>query len=127
MIGEVLTNEKFEEVGDCHFEVKFKTRGSKWECKEWGNSDLAKRDEYIKRLENSLIMNRIRDLDIVDLEIFHKEGENSFQISCESMIGSATWIFIPPVTNLITPRPDECIKFYELFELLGDTMVNNKI
>ena len=85
------------------------------------------KDQYLKRLNNPLIMKRLSDLDIVDFEIKHKEGTDTFTISCESMIGSATWIFIPPVTNLITPTPAECIKFYELFELLGDALVNNKI
>ena len=126
LIGEVLTNEKFEEIGDCHFEAVFRARSTKWECKQWFG-DSAMKDEYLKQLANPLIMNRLRDLDIVDLEIRHEEGSNKFEISCESMIGSATWIFIPPVTNLITPRPDECIKFFELFELIGDTVVNNKI
>jgi len=128
LVSEIPTNDKFEEIGDCHFEVVFKARGSKWECREWSDRENnAMKDQYIKRLSNPLIMNRLRDLDIVDFEIRHEKGSDTFTISCESMIGSATWIFIPPVTNLITPTPAECIKFYELFELLGDTLVNNKI
>ncbi len=43
------------------------------------------------------------------------------------MIGSATWILIPPVLTMITPKPQECYKFLELYELLGDAVVNNKI
>jgi len=128
LLSEIAVNEKFEEIGDCHFEAVFRMKGSKWECKEWTNKDNnAMKDQYLKRLNNPLIMKRLSDLDIVDFEIKHKEGAGTFTISCESMIGSATWIFIPPVTNLITPTPAECIKFYELFELLGDALVNNKI
>ena len=122
----IEVNDRFIETGDCAFEVEFKLKGAKWSCRRWtGTDNTAMKEEYLGRLSNPLIMDRLRELDIVDLEISHRRDQGTFYISMESMIGSATWIFIPPITNLITPRQEECVRFFELFELLGDAVVNN--
>ncbi|MDO4960618.1 MAG: hypothetical protein Q4E57_02005 [Eubacteriales bacterium] len=127
MISEFLPNDKYEETGSCVFELAFKMKGKpSWVCKSWNDSDVVKKDEYIKRLSNPLIMDRVKALDIVDLEITHYGITGSFVVSCESMIGSTTWILIPPITSLITPKESESVKFFELFELLGDALINNK-
>ena len=42
------------------------------------------------------------------------------------MIGSSTWILIPPIIQLIKPTEEECTKFIELFELISDALINNK-
>ncbi len=125
MLSELPVNEKYVETGDCIFELVFKMKGSEWVCKRWFDEDPEKRNAYLKRLANPLIMERIKALDIVDLEITHRKNDGSFLVSLESMIGSATWIFIPPITNLITPSEAECVKYFELFELLGDALINN--
>ena len=126
MLSEIPVNDRFEETGTCGFELLFHMKGSEWVCRRWVNDDYHQKDAYLERLSNPLIMNRIRELDIVDLEITHEDGSGYFTISLESMIGSATWIFIPPITNLIIPKTEECVQFFELFELLGDAVANNR-
>ena len=69
---------------------------------------------------------RLDALDIMELELRHAEGQDSWTISCESLIGSATWVLLPPVFSMITPKKSECIQFVELFELLADAVVNNR-
>ena len=54
----------------------------------------------------------------------HTQG-GSWKISCESMIGSATWILVPPVVNLIKPSEGEYLRFVEFFELVADAVANN--
>ena len=127
MLSEIPVNERFTETGTCHFELQFRLKDTQWVCKRWVSEDFAQKDAYLARLSNPLIMDRIRALDIFDLEIRHEEGSGAFTISMESMIGSATWILIPPITNLILPKTEECILFFELFELLGDAVVNNSL
>ena len=131
MIGIISAeNERFEEVGDCHFTLVCKQKGLKakrdysWKCPRWSDDDQRLR-EYIDRLSNPLITDRFQDLDIMDMEIRYREGDDCWQVSCESLIGSATWILIPPVLSMITPKVYECVKFLELFELIGDALVNN--
>ena len=71
------------------------------------------------------IIDRLNTLDIMEMEIRHEDNSGYFQVSCESLIGSATWMLIPPVLSMITPKREECIKFLELFELLADAVANN--
>ncbi len=125
ILSEIPVNERFTETGTCHFELQFGLKYTQWVCRRLISEDFSQKDAYLARLSNPLIMDRIRALDIFDLEIRHEEGSGAFTISMESMIGSATWILIPPITNLILPRTEECVQSFELFELLGDAVVNN--
>lgn len=128
MSTEVLTNQRFTEIGDCVFQVKSKGRlnikDAEWVCKEFqGNAE--ERDRYLERLNNRLIIDRIVVLDMTKIVISHKKGSGKWSIRCESMVGSATWILIPPVINLIKPRTEECIQVIEFFELVSDAVANN--
>jgi len=126
-----ITPSLFEETNNCHLVLKCTQRGLKgeraytWNVWQWGADDTMLA-EYQERLANPLITQRLDALDIFEMELRHNEGQDYWSISCESLIGSATWILIPPVTSMITPKKEECIKFLELFELIGDALVNNK-
>ena len=123
---------RFEETGDCIFTLICTQKGLRgkrnysWKCNQWKGEE-AKLNAYMQRLNNPLILARLEALDIMEMEIQHKESEEDWRLSCESMIGSATWILIPPMLSMITPKPEECFRFMELYELLGDAVVNNKI
>ena len=75
----------------------------------------------------TLIIDRIHMLDILGVTITHKPDWGYFRVSVETMVGSGAWIFIPPIMQLITPTNDECVRFFELFELIGDALVNNSV
>lgn len=131
MISDIpADNDRFEETGNCCFALNCRQKGLKgqrdysWDCKQWKDSD-EKLDAYMQRLSNPLILERLQVLDIMEMEIEYQAEWEYWRISCESIIGSATWILIPPVLSMITPKLEECIKFLELFELLGDALVNN--
>jgi hypothetical protein len=125
-------NNRFEETNDCLFTLNCTQNGFRgkrnysWKCSQW-KEDESKLNAYIERLNNPFILDRLDALDIMEMEIRHKGSWDYWRVSCESMIGSATWILIPPVLSMITPKPEECFKFLELYELLGDALVNNKI
>lgn len=120
----------FEEVGDCAFSLRCTQRGLKgertytWNCGQWSAEDetLA---AYQERLSNPLITKRLDALDIFEMEIRHQKGSDQWSVSCESLIGSATWILIPPLLTMIVPKKEECIQFMELFELVADAVANN--
>lgn len=121
---------RFEETKDCIFSLSCTQAGLKgkrnysWDCGKWESGDI-RLAAYRERLTNPLIIDRLRALDIMEMEIRHDNDSGYWRISCESIIGSATWILIPPVLSMITPKREECIKFLELFELLADAVVNN--
>lgn len=125
-------SKRFEATGDCHFTLNCTQNGLRgkrnysWKCDQWEEDD-EKLKAYMERLHNPLILDRLNTLDIMEMEIEHKESWDYWRISCESIIGSATWILIPPVHSMITPKPEECLKFLELFDLLGDALVNNMV
>lgn len=125
-------NNRFEKTDDCLFTLNCTQNGLRgkrnysWKCNQW-KEDEAKLNAYMERLNNPFILDRLNALDIMEMEIRHKDSWDHWRVSCESMIGSATWILIPPVHSMITPNQGECIKFLELYELLGDALVNNKI
>ena len=132
MISVLPTNvQQFEETGNCFFELECTasalkgTKSFSWNCNLWNESE-EKLNAYIERLSNHFILERLNALDIMIMEIRHKKGQDHWSISCESIIGSATWMLIPPVFSAITPKLEECIKFLELYELLGDALVNNR-
>lgn len=131
MVGIVPINQvRFEETGDCHFTLRCTQRGLKgkraysWNCGHW-ESDRETLDAYQERLNHPLIIERLRALDILEMEIWHRDESGFWQISCESLIGSATWMLVPPVFSMITPKREECLQFLELFELLADAVANN--
>ena len=126
-----IDSSRYTDVGGCRFKLNCSQKSLKgkrsfsWEALRWeAEDDMLK--EYIERLSNPLITDRLQALDIMEMDIWHDEGADTWKISVESLIGSATWILIPPVLSMITPKKEECIMLLELFELLGDAVCNNK-
>lgn len=123
---------RFEDTGDCIFSLRCTQNGWRakrnysWECNQW-TEDEARLFAYKERLSNPLILDRLDALDIMEMEIQHKDTWDYWRVSCESIIGSSTWILIPPVHSMITPKPEDCLKFFELFDLIGDAVVNNMV
>ena len=129
MISDINVNDRFEDIESCRFDMQFSIKrhsNDRFVCKKWQIEDTEGRDRYLERLNNPLIIDIIHKLDIYGVSINYKPEWRYFRISLESMIGSGTWILMPPVMQLIAPQKSECIRFMELYELLGDALVNNK-
>ena len=131
MLSVVPTNNsRFEKTRGCLFTLSCTQSGLRgkrnysWNCKRWEDSE-EKLAAYLERLSNPLITDRLNALDVMEMEIKHDDDWDYWRISCESLIGSATWILVPPILSMITPKKEECIKFIELFELLADAVANN--
>lgn len=127
--------EIFQECGDAvlrfHCDQKG-LRGSReysWEAAEW-DEEQEILDETLDRLQNPLIKDRLSVLDLFEGELRHQmpeDGEEAcWTLRFTSLIGSASWLLIPPVTSMVKPSESECIRFYELYELIGDAVVNNR-
>lgn len=81
------------------------------------------KDIYLNELNNRLIIDRVVDLDMTNVEVLYTPNMNCWTISCRTLIGSTTWILIPPVMNLIKPNPIECAKMIEFFELAANAVI----
>lgn len=126
--SEIQTDERFKESGGCVFEAvtkgKYHTKDAQWICTQY-DGDIIEKDRCLERLNNRFIIERVVSLDLQKIRVWHEKDSDKWHIRCESMIGSSTWVLIPPVVNLIKPTKDECVKFLEFFELVSDAVVNN--
>ena len=123
---EIPVESRFREWGDCSFTVRRQQRGKErdiqWICLSGEEGPELRRT--LERLSHPLILDRIRSLELGEIQVSHTQG-CGWRISCESLIGSATWILIPPVVNLIKPSEGECLRFVEFFELVADAAANS--
>jgi len=95
---------------------------------QWIDSGSKCSEEKIKmfldRLNHPLITDRIISMDMVNVVAVYDISMNRWVIRCRTLIGSTTWILIPPVMHLIKPKPVECVKVIEFFELVADALLD---
>lgn len=80
---------------------------------------------FLLSLNNRMIIDRIVALDLTKTILEYSPRQKTWEISCTSLIGSTTWILIPPVTQLIKPSLKECAQLYEFLEMVLH-VVNSK-
>jgi len=132
-----LQNRFFARIYDLKFdfeipdfreeEVKFQlaytgvtqVTGAKFNLLSGGDQDL----EILKRLNTALITDRLVKLDFLDFSIGYNLKEQKWQVSADSIIGSATWNMLPPMFQVIKPTDKECILMMELFQLIIDALI----
>jgi|GEM_PF-1060903 len=81
-------------------------------------------NRYLSRLNNKFIVDRMVKLDMNKMKLDYDPVSNYWSAGFTSLIGSSTWIMIPPVMQLIRPKPEECAMAVEFFELLFSAVVN---
>jgi hypothetical protein len=84
-----------------------------------GADDIAAR--VLTGLNHPLIIERIVRLNLTDISVVR--ARDGWEIRCRSLVGSVTWNLIPPLTQLIEPRADECVRTVEFFELVADALL----
>ena len=89
--SEIPTNENFQEIGDCLFEVQtkgsFRIKSLTWNCVR-GNLNDEEKARYLDRLNHPLITERIKALDLTRIHLEHHAGSERWVITCQSMVGS---------------------------------------
>lgn len=120
-------SEENKETVPCRFVVKNK---GKWGITDatWldGGSqcDPSEKERYLKGLNNKLMIDRIVSLDMTNVEVSFHPNTEQWTIQCTTLIGSTTWVLIPPLMQLIKPKPQECVKILEFMELVADAVCN---
>lgn len=118
--------EQKKETVPCRFVVKNK---GKWGITDavWvdGGSQCGPdtRGQYLSALNHQLIIDRIVSLDMTRVEVSYNPTTEQWTIQCSTLIGSTTWVLIPPLMQLIKPKPAECIKMIEFMELVADAVL----
>ncbi|SFQ15910.1 hypothetical protein SAMN05216343_12722 [Oscillibacter sp. PC13] len=78
----------------------------------------ARSAEILERLNDEAVIQRLCDLDFIDVRVEYCMAEKRYAISSRGLVGSTTWMMIPPVTKTIMPTPNEILKIGEVFELM---------
>jgi len=116
-----------KELGFCSFAVKNSGKKGIENAVWYDNGSLCSLEEsnyFLKMLNNKLITDRIVSLDMTKIQITYHPGARQWRFSCRTLIGSTTWILIPPVMSLIKPKVEECARLLEFFELTADAVIN---
>ncbi len=123
-------DDPYIETKKCLFLEKAKGKMSIKDV-EWhaSRSSLDSEEEniYLKKLSHRLITDRMLDLDMINGEVSYDPETRTWKTTFRSTIGSTTWILIPPVTQLIEPRDDECIKILEYLDLTLSAVQNKDL
>lgn len=109
----------------CHFKVKTTGRMGIDDARWYDSGSQCSKEEtnhYLKMLNNSLIIDRIVKLDMTNIQLSYNPATREWVVSCRTLIGSTTWILIPPVMSLIKPKPEECARMLEFLELVADAV-----
>ena len=119
-------SDNFVEIKPCKFIVKNKGKMAVMDA-QWldGGSECSEeeRNYYLNRLNSKLIIDRIVDLDMTNVEVAYNPVMKHWTISCRTLIGSTTWLLIPPVMHLIKPKPVECVRMLEFLELVANAVI----
>ena len=113
----------------CRFIVKNKGKMSIDDAAWHDNGSQCSQQEikhYLEMLNNRLIIDRIVSLDMTNVEVIYDPLSLNWKINCRTLIGSATWVLIPPVMSLITPTLQESAKMLEFLDLVADAVINKK-
>lgn len=108
---------------NCTFDVELKGKIRIKDAKFKTESTDERVLDILKHLNKPLIIERISSMDLTNFKISYRFDTRLWQVSFRSLIGSTTWTLIPPMTYLVKPKEEECIKIIELFELIGDALV----
>lgn len=61
----------------------------------------------------------------MDLNVEYSIQDKKWYVHTDSLIGSTTWNLIPPALQVIKPTEKECVRMFELFELIADALRND--
>ena len=108
------------------FELKMdgilKTRNIKFETVKNQIQDDKRQNYILDILNSSIIIKKIKQLDIVSIRINYSPDMRRWLISIKSLTGAATWILMPPVMQAIMPVESEIYRFMELIRMLSQAV-----
>ena len=108
------------------FELKMdgilKTRNIKFETVKKQIQDDKRQNYILDILNSSIILKKIKQLDIVSIRINYSPDMRRWLISIKSLTGAATWVLMPPVMQAIMPVESEIYRFMELIRMLSQAV-----
>lgn len=118
---------KAEETKAYRFELQYdgliRVREAKFVCSSQRNNQWSGRErEILDTLNEDIILKKVKALNLLQVVLKYSLSQRCWQIGIKSMAGSATWILIPPVMNLIMPNRQEIYSLIELMRMLASAV-----
>lgn len=96
--------------------VKTRSVGFESSCAD-RQPDLRER-QILELLNEPIVLGKIQQLGLLGVSIRYQVEYGRWLISVRSMVGSSTWILMPPVMQVIMPVRQEIYQFVELMRML---------
>lgn len=118
----IQTTVKAEEDRSYHFMLRMdgvvRVKGMRFEAENDGRTLDFRGQELLSSLNEPLILKKIRQLGLVNVSVKYQPEYGRWLVSLKSMAGSATWILMPPVMQVIMPQQPEIYGYVELLRML---------
>lgn len=125
-----VSDREYMETEHCLFKAKPKGKMAIKDIEWLSANRLASEEDddlYLKKLNNRLIKNRMISLDMMSATVEYDPEKMVWTASFRSMVGSTTWIAIPPITQLVTPTPEELAYMVEYLDLVFGAVLSKEM
>ena len=93
-------------------------------CTSGVKTEYSKRaQEILNTLNEPIIIQKIMELNLLQVVLKYSMVEKYWIISVKSMVGSSTWILIPPVMQTIMPKRREVYALAEIMRMLQSAVL----
>lgn len=110
------------------FELKFsgtvKTKAVRFEAEGKDRQPDERERQILELLNEPIVLGKIQQLGLLDVSIRYQSEYGRWLISVRSMVGSATWLLMPPVMQVIMPVRQEIYQFMELMRMLTSILTS---
>lgn len=105
------------------FELKLngmvRTKSMRFESTCADRQPDMREQQILELLNEPIVIGKIQQLGLLGVSIRYQMDYGRWLISVRSMVGSATWILMPPVMQVIMPVKQEIYQFMELMRMLN--------
>lgn len=82
-------------------------------------SGSAMGERIVAKLNSPRVLKKFIEFQFLGLNLEYHALKKTWSIEAKSIVGSSTWMFLPPLIHTIKPKPEECRRIVALFELLA--------
>lgn len=114
----VRANEKRYYSFELKLDGMVRMRSMRFESTSVDRQPDMRERQILELLNEPIVLGKIQQLGLLGVSIRYQMDYGRWLISVRSMVGSATWILMPPVMQVIMPVRQEIYQFMELMRML---------
>ncbi len=114
----VRANEKRYYSFELKLDGMVRMRSMRFESASVDRQPDMRERQILELLNEPIVLGKIQQLGLLGVSIRYQMEYGRWLISVRSMVGSSTWILMPPVMQVIMPVRQEIYQFVELMRML---------